>query len=222
MADTLTLTADDGHKFAAYLAQPDGRPKGGVVIIQEIFGVNDHIRSVADDYAAQGYLAVAPALFDRVMPGIELGYSEDDITKGGEVRGQVRNDDALLDITVASEAVKSAGRIAAVGYCWGGTLAWLTATRLDGFSAIASYYGGGIGSFAAEKPHCPVILHFGEKDHAIPMTEVDAVRAAHPELPVHVYPAGHGFNCDQRGSFEAKSAEIARERTLAFFARSLG
>ena len=222
MADTLTLTAEDGHKLAAYLAQPDGRPKGGVVVIQEIFGVNSHVRAVADDYAAQGYLAVAPALFDRVMPGIELGYTEDDVTKGREIRSQVRNEDALLDIAVAAEAVKSAGRIAAVGYCWGGTLAWLAATRLDGFSAIASYYGGGIGNFAAEQPHCPVILHFGENDHAIPPTEVDAVRKAHPELPVHVYPAGHGFNCDQRASYEPKSAEIARERTLAFFAKNLG
>ena len=222
MADTLTLTAEDGHTFAAYIAQPEGRPKGGVVIIQEIFGVNDHIRAVADDYAAQGYLAVAPALFDRVRPGIELGYSEDDVTKGREIRARVRNEDALLDIAAAADAVKSAGRIAAVGFCWGGTLAWLTATRLEGFSAIASYYGGGIGSLAAEKPHCPVILHFGEKDHAIPLSEVDAVRQAHPELPVHVYPAGHGFNCDQRGSFEPKSAEIARERTLAFFAKHLG
>jgi carboxymethylenebutenolidase len=222
MADTLTLTAEDGHKFAAYLAQPEGRPKGGVVVIQEIFGVNSHIRAVADDYAEQGYLAIAPALFDRVKPGIELGYSEDDITEGREIRGRVSNEDALLDIRAAAETVKSAGRIAAVGYCWGGTLAWLTATRLDGFAAVASYYGGGIGSFAAEQPHCPVILHFGENDHAIPMTEVDAVRKAHPELAVHVYPAGHGFNCDHRGSFEPKSAEIARERTLAFFAKSLG
>lgn len=222
MADMLTLTADDGHKLAAYLAQPDGRPKGGLVVIQEIFGVNGHIRAVADDYAAQGYLAIAPALFDRVMPGIELGYSEDDVTRGREVRGQVKNEDALRDIAVVAEAVRSAGRIAAVGYCWGGTLAWLTATRLDGFSAVASYYGGGIGGFATERPHCPVILHFGEKDHAIPMTEVDAVRQAHPELPVHVYPAGHGFNCDHRGSFEPKSAEIARERTLDFFRRHLG
>ena len=222
MADTLTLTAEDGHKFAAYLAQPEGRPKGGVVVIQEIFGVNSHIRAVADDYAKQGYLAIAPALFDRVKPGIELGYSEDDITEGREIRGRVSNEDALLDIRAAAETVKSAGRIAAVGYCWGGTLAWLTATRLDGFAAIASYYGGGIGNVAAEQPHCPVILHFGENDHAIPMTEVDAVRKAHPELPVHVYPAGHGFNCDHRGSFEPKSAEIARERTLAFFAKSLG
>jgi len=222
MADTLSLTAADGHKFAAYLAQPEGRPKGGVVVIQEIFGVNSHIRAVADDYAAQGYLAVAPALFDRVKPSIELGYTEDDVTRGREIRGQVRNEDALLDIAAAADAVRSAGRIAAVGYCWGGTLAWLSATRLEGFAAVASYYGGGIGNFAGETPHCPVILHFGEKDHAIPLTEVEAVKAAHPDLPVHVYPAGHGFNCDHRGSFEPKSAEIARERTLAFFARQLG
>lgn len=222
MADTLTLTAEDGHQLAAYIAQPEGRPKGGVVVIQEIFGVNAHIRATADDYAGQGYLAIAPALFDRVRPGIELGYGENDIAEGREIRGRIRNEDALRDIAAAADAVKSAGRIAAVGYCWGGTLAWLAATRLDGFSAIASYYGGGIGSFAAERPHCRVILHFGETDHAIPLTEVDAVRTAHPELPVHVYPAGHGFNCDHRGSFEPKSAEIARERTLAFFAKQLG
>ncbi|HEY9568819.1 MAG TPA: dienelactone hydrolase family protein [Thalassobaculum sp.] len=222
MADTLTLTAEDGHKLAAYMAQPEGRPKGGVVVIQEIFGVNAHIRAVADDYAKQGYLAVAPALFDRVRPGIELGYEAADIAEGREIRGKLENDDALLDVAAAADAVKSAGRIAAVGYCWGGTLAWLAATRLEGFSAVASYYGGGIGGFAAERPHCPVILHFGEQDHAIPMTEVDAVRAAHPELPVHVYPAGHGFNCDHRASFEPKSAEIARERTLAFFSKHLG
>lgn len=222
MADTLTLTAADGHKFAAYLAQPEGRPKGGVVVIQEIFGVNDHIRAVADDYAAQGYLAVAPALFDRVGPGIELGYTEADVARGREVRRQVKNEDALLDIAAAAETVRSAGRIVAVGYCWGGTLAWLTATRIDGFSAVASYYGGGVGGFASETPHCPVMLHFGENDHAIPITEVDAVREAHPTLPVHVYPAGHGFNCDHRASFEPKSAEIARERTLAFFAKNIG
>jgi len=221
MADTLTLTAEDGHSFAAYIAQPEGRPKGGLVVIQEIFGVNPHIRAVADDYAAQGYLAIAPALFDRVRPGIELGYGEADIAEGRAIRGQVRNEDALLDVAAAADAVKSAGRIAAVGYCWGGTLAWLAATRLDGFSAVASYYGGGIGGFAEERPHCPVILHFGELDHAIPLAEVDAIRKAHPELPVHVYPAGHGFNCDHRGSFEPKSAEIARERTLAFFRKQL-
>lgn len=221
MADTLTLTAEDGHRLAAYIAQPDARPRGGVVVIQEIFGVNAHIRSVADDYARSGYLAIAPALFDRVRPGIELGYSEDDVTRGREIRAQVRNEDALLDIAAAADAVRSAGRVAAVGYCWGGTLAWLAATRLAGFAAVVSYYGGGIGGFAAERPHCPVILHFGERDHAIPLTEVEAVRKAQPDLPVHVYPAGHGFNCDARGSFEPKCAEIARDRTLAFLAKHL-
>jgi carboxymethylenebutenolidase len=217
MAEMLKLKASDGHEFGAYLAQPSGKPKGGVVVIQEIFGINDHIRSVADDYAAQGYLAIAPALFDRIKPGIELGYDEDDVTKGRELKGQSDNDAALMDIEAAANAVRSAGKVAAVGYCWGGALAWLTATRLDGISAVASYYGGGIGGFASEQPKCPVILHFGEQDHAIPMEEVQKVKDAHPELPVHIYPAGHGFNCDHRGSFEATSAKIARERTLEFF-----
>lgn len=217
MGEMLKLKASDGHEFGAYLAQPSGKPKGGVVVIQEIFGINDHIRSVADDYAAQGYLAIAPALFDRIKPGIELGYDEDDVTEGRELKGQSDNDAALMDIEAAANAVRSAGKVAAVGYCWGGALAWLTATRLDGISAVASYYGGGIGGFANEQPKCPVILHFGEQDHAIPMEEVQKVKDAHPELPVHIYPAGHGFNCDHRGSFEATSAKIARERTLEFF-----
>lgn len=222
MADTLTLTADDGHEFTAYIAQPEGRPKAGLVVIQEIFGVNSHVRSVADDYAKQGYLAIAPALFDRARPGIELGYTEDDVTEGREIRSQIDNNDALQDIAAAADAVRSAGKVAVVGYCWGGTLAWLSATRLQGLSAVSSYYGGGIGALAEETPHCPVIFHFGEQDHAIPMTEVDALKAAHPELPVHTYPAGHGFNCEQRGSFEPTSAEIARERTLAFLTEKLG
>ena len=222
MADTLTLTADDGHEFTAYIAQPEGRPKAGLVVIQEIFGVNSHVRSVADDYAKQGYLAIAPALFDRARPGIELGYTEDDVTEGREIRSQIDNNDALQDIAAAADAVRSAGKVAVVGYCWGGTLAWLSATRLQGLSAVSSYYGGGIGALAEETPHCPVIFHFGEQDHAIPMTEVDALKAAHPELPVHTYPADHGFNCEQRGSFEPTSAEIARERTLAFLTEKLG
>jgi len=157
-----------------------------------------------------------------VRPGIELGYTEDDVTEGREIRGQVDNSDALKDIAAAAAAVRSAGQVAVVGYCWGGTLAWLSATQLQGLAAVASYYGGGIGNLATETPHCPVIFHFGEQDNAIPMTEVDALKAAHPELPVHTYPAGHGFNCEQRGSYEPKSAEIARERTLAFFADKLG
>ena len=222
MAETIKLTASDGHEFDAYLAQPAGRPKGGLVVIQEIFGVNRHMRKVADDFAEQGFLAIAPALYDRVRPGIELGYDEDDVTEGREIRAQVGNDAPLKDIAAAADAVRSAGPVGIVGYCWGGTLTWLSATRLDGFAAASSYYGGGIGGLAGEQPRCPVIFHFGEQDHAIPMEEVGKVREHHPSLPVHTYPAGHGFNCDDRGSYEPKSAEIARERTLAFFAEHLG
>lgn len=222
MGEFIQLTASDGHKLDAYLAQPAGKPKGGVVIVQEIFGINAHIRSVADDYAAEGYLAVAPALFDRIEPKIELGYEADDIEKGRDYKGRSDTDAALLDIAAARETAAAAGKVGVVGYCWGGTLAWLSATRIDGFSAGSSYYGGGIGAVAEEKPHCPVVFHFGEQDHAIPMEEVDKVKAAHPELSVNLYPAGHGFNCDHRGSYDATSAKIARERTLELFAQHIG
>ncbi|SDF31646.1 MULTISPECIES: dienelactone hydrolase family protein [Thalassobaculum] len=222
MADTLKLKASDGHAFDAYLAQPSGKPRGGLVVIQEIFGVNSHMKSVADAFAEDGYLAICPALYDRYKPGIDLGYDEDDVTEGREIRAKVGNDDPLLDIAAAADAVRSAGRVGVVGYCWGGTLTWLAATKLDGFSVASSYYGGGIGGLVDLQPKCPVIFHFGEQDHAIPMDEVEKLRQAHPDLPVHVYPAGHGFNCDARGSYEPKSAEIARERTLEFFKQHMG
>jgi carboxymethylenebutenolidase len=215
----LTLTASDGHKFSAYRADPAGKPRGGIVVIQEIFGVNDHIRRVTDGFAADGYLAIAPALFDRIKPNFEVGYSENDIKVGREMKAKSDAEAALRDIAAARDAIKSVGRLGVVGYCWGGYLAWLAATRLDGFSAAASYDGGGIGSVANETPKCPVIMHFGEKDSAIPLTEVDKVREAQKgrNVEIHLYPAGHGFNCDQRGSYDADSARTARERTLAFF-----
>ncbi|WP_193186684.1 dienelactone hydrolase family protein [Nisaea sediminum] len=222
MGEFIQLTASDGHKFDAYLAQPKGKARGGVVIVQEIFGINAHIRSVADDYASEGYLAVAPALFDRIEPKIELGYEAEDIEKGRDYKGRCADDAALLDIAAAQGTAAAAGKVGVVGYCWGGYLAWLATTRLDGFDAGASYYGGGIGSVATEKPKCPVIFHFGEQDHAIPMEDVNKVKAAHPELTVNLYPAGHGFNCDHRGSYDATSAKIARERTLELFADKIG
>ncbi|UUX51273.1 dienelactone hydrolase family protein [Nisaea acidiphila] len=222
MGEFIQLTASDGHKFDAYLAQPSGKAKGGVVIVQEIFGINAHIRSVADDYASEGYLAVAPALFDRIEPKIELGYEAEDIEKGRDYKGRCSDDAALLDIAAAQGTAAAAGKVGVVGYCWGGYLAWLSTTRLDGFDAGASYYGGGIGSVATEKPKCPVIFHFGENDHAIPMEDVEKVKAAHPELAVNLYPAGHGFNCDHRGSYDATSAKIARERTLELFGDKIG
>lgn len=224
MGSMVTLTASDGHRLAAYRAEPQGAPRGGIVVIQEIFGVNDHIRKVTDSYAAEGYLAIAPALFDRIRPNFEVGYGPEDIAAGRELKGKADTDAALRDIAAARDAIRDAGKLGVVGYCWGGFLAWLAATRLDGFAAASSYYGGGIGTVAGEKPRCPVIMHFGEKDHAIPLSEVDKVRKAQQgrNVEIHVYPAEHGFNCDQRGSYHAESAKLARQRTLEFFRKHVG
>jgi carboxymethylenebutenolidase len=217
----MELTAADGHRLQAYESVPSGAARGGVVVVQEIFGVNDHIRRVADGYAADGYRVIAPALFDRVRPGIELGYTDADIAEGRKIRGQLSFDQALADVEAARKALGDRN-IGIVGYCWGGTVAWLAAARIAGFAAAASYYGGGIGQFAAEHPRCPTQCHFGEKDHAIPMSEVAAVRAANPGVEVYTYPAGHGFNCDARASFDAAAAKLARDRTLAFFRKHVG
>ena len=211
-----TLQAADGHRLAAYRATPAGKPRGALVVVQEIFGVNSHIRAVADGYAADGWLAVAPAMFDRVERGIELGYTPADIERGRELKGGCSNDHALLDIAAAVDTVRSAGKVAVIGYCWGGTLAWLAACRQPGLSAAVSYYGGGIGELVDLTPRCPVLAHFGERDASIPLSVPEALRRAHPEVEIHIYPAGHGFNCDQRGSFDAASAKLARERSLAF------
>lgn len=222
MGETIILRTADGFGTTAYVARPPGRPKGAIVVIQEIFGVNAHMRGVADGFARDGYVAIVPALFDRIRPSIELGYAEDDIKRGFGHKQASPTDAALLDIAAARDAVASAGKVGVVGYCWGGFLAWVACTRLKGFAAGVSYYGGGIGAVAAEKPGCPVQFHFGEKDHAIPMAEVEKLRAAgHKAVEVHVYPAGHGFNCDARGSFDAGSAKQARARAVAFFAKHL-
>jgi carboxymethylenebutenolidase len=222
LGKTVQATAADGHGFSMYRADPAGAPRGALVIVQEIFGVNSHIRAVCDDCAAQGYVAVAPALFDRVERGVELGYQPDDITAGRAIREKVTLDQALADVEAAAKEVAGAGKIGVVGYCWGGTVAWVAATRSRTFAAAVSYYGGGVPDFADEQPNCPVQLHFGEQDHAIPLAGVDRLKAAHPELPVHLYPAGHGFNCDQRASYHAESARLARERTLAFLREHVG
>jgi carboxymethylenebutenolidase len=222
MGTTTKGTAADGHSFSIYRADPAGAPRGAVVIVQEIFGVNSHIRAVCDDYAAQGYVAVAPALFDRVQPGVELGYSGDDVTKGRAIREKVSLEQALADVEGAAKELAGAGKIGVVGYCWGGTVAWAAATRSRTFAAAVSYYGGGVPDLANEQPNCPAQLHFGEQDHAIPLEGVARLKAAHPELPVYLYPAGHGFNCDQRASYHAASARVARERTLAFLRAHVG
>ncbi len=222
MGTTIELTASDGHRLAAYRADPAGKPRGGIVVIQEIFGVNSHIRSVADGYAADGYLAIAPALFDRAERGFEVGYSPPEIERGRAVRAKVSLDDALKDVAAAIKAAAPAGKVGVVGYCWGGTVAWAAVTRLDGLAASSPHYGGGIAEIATERPHAPVMFHFGETDQQIPMTDVDKIRKAQPAQTVHVYPAGHGFNCDQRGSYHAASAKLARERTLAFLRQHVG
>ena len=219
MGETIILRAADGFGTTAYVARPRGKAKGALVVIQEIFGVNRHMRGVADGFARDGYVAIVPSLFDRIRPGIQLGYADADIQRGIGLKQASPTEAALLDIAAARDAVKAAGKVGVVGYCWGGFLAWVACTRLKGFAAGVSYYGGGIGGVAGEKPGCPVQFHFGEKDHAIPMTDVAKVRdAGHRRVEVHAYPAGHGFNCDERGSFDAASARQARARAIAFFA----
>lgn len=223
MGEFISLTAEDGHTFDCYKADPAGTPKGGIVLIQEIFGVNSHIKSVADGFAADGYAVLAPAFFDRAEKNFDVGYTPEDIATGRDVRAKVDWPDAVKDIAAAKAALVAAnvGKIGSVGYCWGGSMSWLAATRV-GVDASVCYYGGQIAMFNDEAPKNPVMMHFGEKDHGIPMVDVDKVRAAHGDAEIFVYPAGHGFNCDQRGDFHAASAEKARERTLAFFAEHVG
>jgi carboxymethylenebutenolidase len=225
MSQHIELGAADGHRFDAYVATPaQAKAHGAIVVLQEIFGVNAHIRAVADGYAADGYLAVAPALFDRVERGLEIGYAEADVQRGIALKSASPNDKALLDIAAAIEhaAKVSGGKIGVVGYCWGGLLAWLAACSLDGLACAVAYYGGGMPAQKSLQPRCPVLVHFGERDQSIPLAAAEDFRAAQPKVEVHFYPAGHGFNCDQRASHDAAAARLARERSLAFFARHLG
>ncbi|MFM7704380.1 MAG: dienelactone hydrolase family protein [Rubrivivax sp.] len=231
MGTFINLTAADGHAFPAYVAEPSGQPRGAIVVLEEIFGVNRHIREVADGYAAAGYLAVAPATFHRVKAGVELGYEAADMQAGIALKAAVEALPApgvLADIHAAVDHAARAGggRVGVVGYCWGGLLTWRTACLVGGVAAAAPYYGGGVTSpaEAARTPRCPVLAHFGERDHWIPMDSVrafEAAQAAHG-VQVHAYAADHGFNCDHRGSYDADAAKLARERTLAFFAQHVG
>ena len=222
MGETIRLTASDGHEMSAYRVDPAAAARGGIVVVQEIFGVNSHIRAVADGFASDGYAVVAPALYDRVEPGVELAYDADGVAAGRGIRGQIAWDDAVRDITAAVAAL-SGMTVGVVGYCWGGSLAWLAATRIAGISASIGYYGGQINDFLDETPQCPVMLHFGTEDAGIPMDAVAAIQAAQPEIPVHIYEgAGHGFNCDQRGSYHAEASATARQRTIAFFTENVG
>ena len=229
MGQMIELIAADGARIPAYEARPQGQPRGAVVVIQEIFGVNSHIRSVADGYAEQGYLAVAPACFHRAKPGVELGYSEADMGEGFGYKTAVEALPApgvLQDIQAAIDhaANASGGKVGIVGYCWGGLLTWRSACLLKGLSAAVPYYGGGMTTVAevARKPSVPVLAHFAEIDKWIPMDGVVDFQTLHPEVRVYTYEAHHGFNCDQRAAWHAPSAKLARERTLAFFAEHLG
>jgi carboxymethylenebutenolidase len=227
MGQFTDLRSADGFSFPAYVAQPPGKAKGAIVVIQEIFGVNSHVRDVADGYAKDGYLAVAPSTFHRVKPGVELGYSENDMKEGFGLKQAVENLPApgvLADIQAAIGHAAQAGKVGIVGYCWGGLLTWRSACLLDGLAAAVPYYGGGVTTpeEITRKPKCPVMAHFGAQDHWIPLDSVEAFKKAHPEVEVHVYDANHGFNCDQRGSYNEAAAKLARQRTLAFFAKHVG
>lgn len=223
----ITLTAADGFASSAYVSEPAGAPKGAIVVLQEIFGVNSHIRAVADGYAAAGYLAVAPSTFDRVEREVQLGYTSEDMGRGVKLKAAVEALPApgvLQDIQAAVDYAAKAGKVGIVGYCWGGLLVWRSAEQLRGLSAAVAYYGGGMtaGSEPARKPAVPTMAHFGDKDTHITVESVKAFEQAHPEVEVHLYAADHGFNCDQRGSYAAGAAAAALERSLYHFGKHVG
>lgn len=222
MSNMAKITASDGVTIDAYRATPARPPRGGIVVLQEIFGVNPHIRRVADGFAAEGYLAVAPALFDRAEPQVELGYTPDEIAQGAQMMRRLDPQATLLDVQAAIALASEAGKVGVVGFCWGGTLAFAAAAELSGLAAAVGYYGGGIASMLDKKPKVPLMLHFGELDDHIGPEDVRKIQAALPGVPVHTYRAGHGFNCDARGSFDKPSAEEAMARTLQFLREHVG
>lgn len=229
MGSFQNITSSDGFVLPAYVAQPPGAPKGAIVVLQEIFGVNSHIQAVTDGYAAQGYLAVAPSTFHRVQAGVSLGYTPEDIQAGialkaaaEAIQPQVMQDvQAAIDF--AAKQLPAGKKVGLVGYCWGGLLTWRAAALLTGISAAVPYYGGGMtmGAEPARQPTIPVMVHFGDQDTGIPLDTVHAFAAAQPTVDVQIYPANHGFNCDQRGAYNAPAAMLALERALAFFAKHL-
>jgi carboxymethylenebutenolidase len=216
----LQLTAADGHTFSAFEAGNVNAPRG-LVVVQEIFGVNGHMRAVSERLAGFGYRVLSPALFDRVEKGVELGYTQDDIQKGLAIRAKIPEAAVLADIEAAAAAFGDKP-VGIIGYCWGGAIAWAGATRSTSFKAAVGWYGGGIAATKDATTSCPVQLHFGEQDHGIPLSDVEAIKAAHPEVPVFVYDgAQHGFGCEERASYSAKDCELAELRSLAFFAEHL-
>lgn len=222
MGNAIQLTSADGFNFSAYEASPAGEPSGCVLVIQEIFGVNSHIREVCDGYAADGYLALAPAIFDRVEPGIELGYEGDDMDRGIDLAfSKLNMSNTLADLQAGIDHLAGTGKVGVVGYCFGGLLTWLCAAKASNVACASGYYGGGIAGQNDLQPQVPTILHFGELDAHIPMTDVETIKAAHPDVQVFVYDADHGFNCDHRASYNEAAAKLARQRTLEHFLQYL-
>jgi carboxymethylenebutenolidase len=219
--ETIRLEAEDGTQLSAYHVLPAEPPRGGLVVLQEIFGVNSHIRRVADGFAEKGYEVLAPALFDRLEPGVELGYDAEGMAKGRTFPQRLGWDGPLRDVAAAVAALRGAGRIGVVGYCWGGSLTYLAAARVGGIAAAVGYYGSAIAKNLDATPQVPTLLHFGANDASIPAADIEAIRARQPDVGVHVYAAGHGFNCDARSAYEPASAQLALERTLAFFGQHL-
>ncbi len=211
----IELTAADGNTLSAYRADPSDTPKGAVVVLQEVFGIDPHIKKVTENFAAQGYVAIAPALFDRVKKNVELGYDEAGLAAALDLKNQVKTTDAIADIQAAVDSVKDTGKVAIVGYCWGGYLAYLAANKVNGLACAIGYYGGGITDASREKRKIPTLLHFSEEDPLIPFEEVIQFRAYRPDVSAFSYPgAGHGFNCAERSSFNEEAATKALERTL--------
>jgi carboxymethylenebutenolidase len=221
MGTTIKLKTKDGKEISAYKAEPAGTPKGGIVVIQEIFGLNKHIKDVTDRIAKEGYTAIAPALFDRIRPGIELGYEQKDLQEGLGYMQQVGNDTPMQDIQAAADELRKGGKVGAVGFCWGGQLAWMAAKNVTLDGAVG-YYGIAIHQTLQPPPKSPVLLHFAEKDAFVPKDAFDQVKKAYPTMEMYSYPANHGFNCDLRGDYHAPSAKQAWERTMAFFNKHVG
>lgn len=222
MGSFIDLQAADGHTLAAYRCDPIGKPRGGLVVVQEIFGVNSHMRSVADSFAADGYVVITPAIFDRVQHNYDTGYTPTDIQAGVAIMQSLKWENTLADIASAIGCATPSGKVGIVGYCFGGAAAWMAASRLPGLTCAVPYYGGGIPNNIAEQPRCPVMFHWGEKDQSIPLDAAKKVSAAHPQAIAHFYNAGHGFNCDQRGSYDEVASKLARERTVEFLRKHLG
>jgi carboxymethylenebutenolidase len=223
MGKMIDIAASDGHRLGAYRSEPAGTPRGALIVVQEIFGVNQHVKKVTDAYAADGYVAIAPAFFDRLQRNVELGYAPADRDAGRSFTQKLDWQDIIKDVQAAFDSVKPAGKVGIVGYCWGGTVAWASSSRIAGLACAVPYYGGGISGMLGDKPKCPTMCHWGENDQSIPLTVARSVEAAYPEVISHIYATtGHGFNCDERDSYNAVSAALARERTLEFLRKHLG